>query len=123
MWPILGYFIAFPLILTFSLREKEQPLVDFVKSESSQAESRFRSAQTLGAFPPLPAGEGRGEGEHTANPQQLYNLRSENTGTRRERKAGKKRFRRQPLAAFALQFQNPQCALPAADDDAGFVRR
>jgi hypothetical protein len=57
-------FAAFPLILTFSRREKEQPLVSFVKHESLQAESRFRFAQALGTFLPLPAGEGRGEGEH-----------------------------------------------------------
>jgi hypothetical protein len=59
--------IASPLILTFSRREKEQPLSGFVKSVSSQAESSFRFAKTLGAFLPLPAGEGRGEGEHTDN--------------------------------------------------------
>jgi hypothetical protein len=55
---------AFPLILTFSRREKEPPLAGFLKSASSQAESRFRFAKTRGAFLPLPAGEGRGEGEH-----------------------------------------------------------
>jgi hypothetical protein len=55
----------FSLILTFSRWEKEQPLAGFLKSASSQAESRFNFAMTLGAFPPLPAGEGRGEGEHT----------------------------------------------------------
>jgi hypothetical protein len=55
---------AFPLILTFSRREKESPLVGFVKYESLQAESRFRYAEPLGALLPLPAGEGRGEGEH-----------------------------------------------------------
>jgi hypothetical protein len=32
-----GLMLAFPLILTFSRREKEPPLVDFVKSASSQA--------------------------------------------------------------------------------------
>jgi hypothetical protein len=58
--------IAFPLILTFSRREKEQPLVGFLKSVSLQAESSFSFAQTLGAFLPLPAGEGRGEGEHNS---------------------------------------------------------
>jgi hypothetical protein len=55
--------VAFPLILTFSRREKEPPLVDFLKFASSQAESNFGFAKTLGAFLPLPAGEGRGEGE------------------------------------------------------------
>jgi hypothetical protein len=56
--------VAFPLILTFSRWEKERPLGGFVKSVSSQAESRFAFTKTLGAFLPLPAGEGRGEGEH-----------------------------------------------------------
>jgi hypothetical protein len=56
-------FCRVPLILTFSLREKEQLLVSFLKSVSFQAESRFGFAKTLGAFLPLPAGEGRGEGE------------------------------------------------------------
>ena len=38
-----------------------------------------------------------------------------------QRKACEKLFHRQTPAAFALQFQNPQRALSAADDDAGFV--
>ena len=38
-------------------------MADFVKPESSQAESRFGFVQTLGALLPLPAGEGWGEGE------------------------------------------------------------
>jgi hypothetical protein len=59
---------GFPLILTFSLREKEQPLVSFVKHEDSQAESRFSFTKTLGAFLPLPKGEGRGEGKPDAQP-------------------------------------------------------
>jgi hypothetical protein len=58
-----GLMMAFPLILTFSRREKELPLTGFVKPESSQAESRFDFGQTRGALLPLPAGEGRGEGE------------------------------------------------------------
>jgi hypothetical protein len=57
---------AFPLILTFSRREKEQPLVGFLKSASSQAEFCFRFAKTLETFLPLPAGEGRGEGEYSS---------------------------------------------------------
>jgi hypothetical protein len=57
-----GGFAAFSLILTFSRWEKEQPLVDFVKYKSSQAESGSSFAKVLGAFLPLPAGEGRGEG-------------------------------------------------------------
>ena len=55
--------VAFPLILTFSRWEKEPPLVGFVKSESSQAESRSRFAKTLETILPLPLGAGRGEGE------------------------------------------------------------
>jgi hypothetical protein len=62
---------GFPLILTFSLREKGQPLADFVKLASCGAEAAFYFAmkarrdfaKKLGAFLPLPAGEGRGEGE------------------------------------------------------------
>jgi hypothetical protein len=52
-----------PLILTFSRREKKPPLIDFVKSVSLQAEFSFRFAKTQGALLPLPAGEGRGEGD------------------------------------------------------------
>jgi hypothetical protein len=63
----VSYFVALPLILTFSRREKEQPLVSFVKPVGLKAESSFCFAKTLGAFLPLPAGEGRGEGEHSAN--------------------------------------------------------
>jgi hypothetical protein len=55
---------VFSLILTFSRWEKEQPLSGFLKLVSSQAESRFHFAKTLETFLPLPAGEGRGEGEH-----------------------------------------------------------
>jgi hypothetical protein len=72
-WRLAQYdsVLAFPLILTFSRREKEPPLTDFVKSESSQAESSFDFAQTRGALLPLPAGEGRGEGELHANPSAI----------------------------------------------------
>jgi hypothetical protein len=55
--------VAFPLILTFSRREKEPLLAGFVKSASLQAESRSCFAKTLETILPLPAGEGRGEGE------------------------------------------------------------
>jgi hypothetical protein len=54
---------AFPLNLTFSHGEKEQPLVGFVKYKSLQAESRFSFAKTLGTLLPLPMGEGWGEGK------------------------------------------------------------
>jgi len=40
-----------------------------------------------------------------------------------ERKSREKLFRRQTLAPFALQFQNPQRVLSSADHDAGFVRK
>ena len=36
---------AFPLILTFSRREKEQPLADFLKFASRQAVAAFISAK------------------------------------------------------------------------------
>ena len=52
-----------PLTLTLSPGEREQPLEISVKLESSQAESGSRFARTAGAFLPLAAGEGRGEGE------------------------------------------------------------
>jgi hypothetical protein len=53
----------FSLILTFSLGEKEQPLVDFVKFASIRAAFSRCLAKTLEAILPLPKGEGRGEGE------------------------------------------------------------
>jgi hypothetical protein len=56
-------FVTFPLILTFSRREKEQPLFHFLKLVSNQAAFSGGLARTLGAFLPRPAGEGRGEGE------------------------------------------------------------
>jgi hypothetical protein len=54
---------AFPLILTFSLREKEQRL-DTCRFAKAFAfiQSRIHG-RTLRAFPPLPKGEGRGEGK------------------------------------------------------------
>jgi hypothetical protein len=45
---------AFPLILTFSLGEKEQPLIDFVKLESVRAVSSYGSARSLERFPLSP---------------------------------------------------------------------
>jgi hypothetical protein len=55
-----------PLILTFSPREKEQPLVTLVKFVSLKAEFRRHFAKTLGAFLPLRWGEGRGERERNS---------------------------------------------------------
>ena len=60
----VGNVVTFHLILTFSRREKEQPLFHFLKLVSIQAAFSGSFARTLGAFLPLPAGEGRGEGEH-----------------------------------------------------------
>jgi len=64
----------FPLILTFSRREKEQPLFHFLKRASIQAAFSGGLARVLGAFLPRPAGEGRGEGEARSS-----NLDFENT--------------------------------------------
>ncbi len=70
---------CFPLTLTLSLAERGQPLDTFLKSVSRVSEFRHRFAEvfqrgtktrrdyarTLGAFPPLLGGEGRGEGKRT----------------------------------------------------------
>jgi hypothetical protein len=55
---------AFPLILTFSRREKGQPLAVRLKRGGPEAVDHRGFAKTLGAILPLPAGAGRGEGEH-----------------------------------------------------------
>jgi len=47
---------TFPLILTFSPWEKEQPLNEFVKFVSRGAASSRRFARMLGAFLPLRVG-------------------------------------------------------------------
>jgi len=52
---------ALSLTLTLSRWEREQPLVDFVKSVTLQAVCRHRFAQTLGAFLPLRVGGADGE--------------------------------------------------------------
>jgi hypothetical protein len=60
---------GFSLTLTLSRWEREQPLADFVKLAGRGAEAAFYFAmkaqrdfvKKLGAFLPLPAGEGRGE--------------------------------------------------------------
>ncbi|HTB85875.1 MAG TPA: hypothetical protein VK742_19685 [Candidatus Sulfotelmatobacter sp.] len=46
----------FPLILTFSLGEKEQPLAASINFRSYQAEDCRGFMQKLGAFLPLPKG-------------------------------------------------------------------
>ena len=58
---ILG--VTFPLTLTLSLGEREQPLEVFFKFKGHQAEFSGGLAKKLGMIPPLPKGEGRGEGE------------------------------------------------------------
>jgi hypothetical protein len=65
---LYGYFVAFPLILTFSRREKEQQLDILPLAKIIRAACRLQFAKTLRAFPPRPAGEGRGEGEHFTQP-------------------------------------------------------
>jgi len=52
----------FPLILTFSPGEKEQPLSASGYSKTHSAEASRGFAMKLGAFLPLPRGEGRDEG-------------------------------------------------------------
>jgi hypothetical protein len=59
----VGDVVAFPLILTFSRREKEQPLLLFLKLVSIQAAFSGGFARTLGAFLPLASGERWCEGE------------------------------------------------------------
>jgi hypothetical protein len=54
---------AFPLILTFSLGEKEQQLDISAFAQIVRAAGRLQFARTLGTFLPLPKGEGRGEGK------------------------------------------------------------
>ena len=58
-----GKVVEFPLILTFSRREKEQPLFRFLKLVSIQAAFSGGFARMLGTFLPRPAGEGRSEVE------------------------------------------------------------
>jgi hypothetical protein len=53
----------FPLILTFSLGEKEQQLHSCFFTKAVQAADRLQFTKRLGAFLPLLKGEGRGEGK------------------------------------------------------------
>jgi hypothetical protein len=59
---------AFTLILTFFLGEKEQPLSAPGNSNGRSAAASHGFAKRLGTILPLPAGEGRGEGENSAPP-------------------------------------------------------
>jgi len=65
---------AFPLILTFSLREKEQQLSIFFSAMIDRAAGRLQFAKTLEAILPLPKGAATaamaGEGKVTI---QLFN--------------------------------------------------
>ena len=58
---ILG--VTFPLTLTLSLGEREQPLDAFFKFKGRPAESSRGLARKREMIPPLPKGEGRGEGK------------------------------------------------------------
>src|SRR5262252_1343933 len=62
-----------------SRREKESPLFHFLKLVSMQAAFSGGFARTLGAFLPLPEGDGRGEGGNsrktaTSNKKWYYSL-------------------------------------------------
>jgi hypothetical protein len=58
-----NFFAPFPLTLTLSPGEREQPLAAFLKSESRRAEVSRGFAKTLETILPLPKGEGRGGGK------------------------------------------------------------
>ena len=61
------------LTLTLSRWEREQPLDNFLKFESRRAEFSDGFAKARRAFLPLPAGEGRGEGERHEKPKTISN--------------------------------------------------
>ncbi len=54
---------CFPLTLTLSPAEREQPLATFLKFVSHGAEVSRGFAKTLETILPLPVGKGRGEGK------------------------------------------------------------
>jgi hypothetical protein len=58
-----SFSASLPLTLTLSPAEREQPLDTSLKSRSGRVEVGRELAKTLSAFPPLPEGEGRGEGK------------------------------------------------------------
>jgi hypothetical protein len=73
---------AFPLILTFSLREKEQQLDISTFTRINRAADRLQFSGTQRAFSPLPAGESQGEGERDVShgapilPEPTFNHRA-----------------------------------------------
>jgi hypothetical protein len=56
---------CFPLTLTLSLGEREQPLAAFLQLDCFEAESDRGFTETLETILPLPTGEGRGEGSRS----------------------------------------------------------
>ena len=54
---------VFSLTLTLSRWEREQPLSAFGNSDDDRTEASRSFAKRLETIPPLPKGEGRGEGE------------------------------------------------------------
>jgi hypothetical protein len=64
----------FPLTLTLSRGERGQPLDAFENFANRGAEFSRGLAEKLGAFLPLPLGEGRGEGKPTNQNSRLENL-------------------------------------------------
>ena len=67
---------CFPLTLTLSPAEREQPLAAFLKFVSNGAEVRRGFAKTLETILPLPAGEGRGEGTRGSKLESQTNRKS-----------------------------------------------
>ena len=59
----LNWKITFPLTMALSRGERGQPLPAFRNSYNRPAEYSRGFTKTLGAFLPLPKGEGRGEGK------------------------------------------------------------
>jgi hypothetical protein len=65
---------TFPLTLTLSLREREQPLNLFFFSFDGRAEVRRGFALRREAILPLPGGEGWGEGERKTSYPKSFHL-------------------------------------------------
>jgi len=64
----IAFLRRLPLTLTLSRREREQPLAVFGNPNDCRAEASRSFAKELGAFLPLPTGEGRGEGKRGGLP-------------------------------------------------------